>query len=233
MASNLQKPNEQFVCSYCGKEYTRARAFEVHMCTKKQRALQRDEKRVRYGFYAYNRFNRLSCGQKKEASYEEFCNSQYYNAFVKFGSYISNVKPLYPDRYIDYVVTSGIRLKNWCDDHIYEKYVIDLVKKEPVEVGLERSINTMIEWSTDNNSVWNHYFDYVSSDKALWDIKDGKISPWLVLNTYKGKVMLSNFDNTQLDIVYSIINPDFWSKKFKSNPNDVETVLLLAKEFNL
>ena len=73
------------------------------MCEKKRRHLQKDEKRVRFGHYAFQRFYKLSAGAKKEKTYEDFCNSQYYNAFVKFGSFINNVRPLYPERYIDYV----------------------------------------------------------------------------------------------------------------------------------
>ena len=33
---------------------------------------------------------------KKQKTYEEFCASPYYNAFVKFGSFVNNVKSLYP-----------------------------------------------------------------------------------------------------------------------------------------
>ena len=82
----------------------------AHVCEKKRRALQKDERRVRLGFYAFNQFYKLSAGSKKDKTYEEFCKSSYYNAFVKFGSFVSNVKPLYPEKYINYVVTSGVKL---------------------------------------------------------------------------------------------------------------------------
>lgn len=227
-----QNSNEM-TCEYCGKSFKRKHAFEVHVCTKKQRALQRDEKRVRYGLYAYNRFNRLSAGKKSEATYEQFCNSQYYNAFVKFGSYISNVRPLYPERYIDYVVTSGLKIKDWSKDEVYENYVIDLVKRESAEVAIKRSLDTMIEWAEKNNSEWNHYFDYANSNVAVWNIRDGKMSPWLILNAPKGKNMLSGFDDQQLELIYPIINPDYWINVFKRNSDDLRMINLLSEEFNL
>ena len=123
------------------------------MCEKKRRWLQKDEKRVRYGLYAFQRFYKLSAGAKKDKTYEEFCSSPYYNAFVKFGSFISNVQPLYPEKYIDYVVTSGVKLDHWCRDEMYEKYALDLILNENVETALERSIMTMTEWANENNSV--------------------------------------------------------------------------------
>jgi hypothetical protein len=203
------------------------------MCEKKRRALQKDEKRVRHGFYAFQRFYKLSAGSKKEKTYEEFCKSQYYNAFVKFGSFISNVRPLYPEKYIDYVVTSGVKLDHWCRDEMYEKYAIELILKENVETALERSITTMVEWATENNSVWNHYFNYVSPNRAVWQIKDGKISPWLLLNSKTGKDMLSKFNDEQLDMVYHVINPEHWALRFRRQVRDVELVKQVVKESNL
>ena len=42
------------------------------MCEKKRRWIQKDEKRVRHGLYAFQRFYKLSAGTKKEKTYEEF-----------------------------------------------------------------------------------------------------------------------------------------------------------------
>ena len=61
------------------------------MCEKKRRHLQKDERRVQLGLYAFQRFYEKSMSSKKTKTYTEFCDSQYYNAFVKFGSFISNV----------------------------------------------------------------------------------------------------------------------------------------------
>jgi len=211
----------------------REKTLAAHMCEKKRRAFQKDEKRVRYGFYAFQRFYKLSAGTKKEKTYEDFCNSPYYNAFVKFGSFISNVRPLYPERYIDYVVTSGVKLDHWCRDEMYEKYALDLILKEDVTTALERSVQSMMDWAEDKNSVWNHYFYYVSLNRAVWDIKDGKVSPWLILNCKSGKDMLSKFNDEQLGLVYHVINPEHWAMRFRKLPNDVQLVKDVAKESNL
>jgi len=230
---NMQLMTKAYKCEYCGSSYVREKTLIAHMCEKKRRALQKDEKRVRHGFYAFQRFYKLSAGSKKEKTYEEFCKSQYYNAFVKFGSFISNVRPLYPEKYIDYVVTSGVKLDHWCRDEMYEKYAIELILKENVETALERSITTMVEWATENNSVWNHYFNYVSPNRAVWQIKDGKISPWLLLNSKTGKDMLSKFNDEQLDMVYHVINPEHWALRFRRQVRDVELVKQVVKESNL
>jgi hypothetical protein len=128
------------------------------MCEPKRRWLQKDEKRVQVGFYAFQRFYKLSAGHKKDKTYEDFVKSSFYNAFVKFGSFVNNVRPLYPDKYIDYVVTSNVKLDHWCREEMYEKYANELIRKEGVETALERSIQTMVTWAKDKESAYNHYF---------------------------------------------------------------------------
>jgi hypothetical protein len=212
----------------------RESTLAAHMCEKKRRALQKDEKRVRYGYYAFGRFYKLSAGTKKEKTYEEFCKSSYYNAFVKFGSFLNNVKPLYPERYIDYVVTSGVKLDHWCKDELYEKYALEFILKEDVHTALERSVKTMSEWAVEHQPApWNHYFQHISTNRAVWDIKDGKISPWLILNCASGKDMLGNFNDEQLALVYHVINPEHWAVRFQRLPTDVQLVKDVAKESNL
>ena len=229
----LQQKSKPYKCEYCGSSYVRESTLMAHLCEKKRRALQKDERRVRLGFYAFNQFYKLSAGAKKDKTYEEFCKSSYYNAFVKFGSFVSNVKPLYPEKYINYVVTSGVKLDHWCREEMYENYAVELIRKEGVETALERSINTMFDWADENNSTWNHYFNYVSSNKAVWDIKDGKISPWLILNCKTGKDLLGKFSDEQLGMIYNILDPKHWAVRFKRQPNDVQIVKDVAKESNL
>ena len=223
-----------YKCEYCGSSYVRESTLFAHLCEKKRRALQKNERRVRYGFYAFTRFYTLSAGNKKEKTYEDFCKSPYYNAFVKFGSFVSNVKPLYPEKYIDYVVTSGVKLDHWCREEMYEKYAVELILKEDVTTALERSVNTMIEWASENDPApWNHYFQHISLNRAVWNIKDGKISPWLILNCKSGKELLSKFNNEQLNLVYHVINPEHWALRFKRQKADVQLVKDVAKESNL
>jgi len=227
---NSEKP---YVCEYCGAGFMREKTLAVHMCEPKRRFLQRSEKRVQLGLYAFNQFYKLSAGAKKDKTHDEFDKSPYYNAFVKFGSFVNNVRPLYPEKYVDYVVTSGVKLDHWCREEMYEKYALELIKKEGVQTALERSIMTMMDWADENNSVWNHYFNYVSLNRAIYHIKDGKISPWLILNCKSGKDMMNKFNDEQLEIIFNIMDPQHWARRFKRQTNDVDTVKEVVRESNL
>ena len=230
----LKVRNKPYVCEYCGTGFSKEKTLAVHMCEQKRRHLQKNEKRVQLGMYAFNQFYKLSANAKKDKTYEDFCKSPYYNAFVKFGSFISNVKPLYPEKYIDHVVTSGVKLDHWCREELYEKYAVELIKKEDVTTALDRSIMTMMEWSESNRPApWNHYFNHVSLNRAVYNIKDGKVSPWLVLNCASGKDMMSKFSEEQLGIIYNIMDPEHWALRFNRLPNDVKLVKDVARESNL
>ena len=222
-----------FVCEYCGTGYSREKTLMAHMCEQKRRHLQQKEKRVQLGFYAFNQFYKLSAGARKDKTYKEFCKSSYYNAFVKFGSFISNVKPLYPEKYIDHVVTSGVKLDHWCREEMYQKYAGDLILREKVETAMERSIKTMMDWGDEKDAPWSDYFRYASLNRAVMDIKDGKISPWLILNCKSGKEMMRKFNDEQLQIVYPIMDPSHWALRFKRLPADIEMVKEVIKEANL
>lgn len=224
---------QPFKCIHCGKSFMKDRTLISHLCERKRRALQKDEKRVQTGYYTFNRFWNLTQNSNKTKSYDEFADSSYYNAFVKFGSYINNINPLYPDKFIDYVIKSGTKLDNWCKDSLYEKYLQDTLKTEPVESAIQRTLQTMMEWGDDNNSLFIHYFNYVNLNKAVQDIINGKISCWILLNTKTGKDMIQRMNDEQLALISSVFDVKFWLKKFKEHPADKSLVLEICKEIGL
>ncbi len=230
LSVNKVKP---YVCQYCKHGYTKESTLFTHVCEQKRRHLAKEEKHVVIGYQTFVRFYQLTQNAKSTKTYEEFAKSPYYNAFVKFGSYVSNVNPLYPEHYIDWVVKSGVKLDHWCRDALYEKYVLELIHTENVETALQRSVKHMQSWADTNNSIWNHYFSYVSTNRATFDIKDGKISPWLVLNCQTGKKLLASLNDEQLSSISNVIDPQVWVKKFKSQYSDLQLVKDVVKEANL
>ena len=88
----------------------------AHMCEPKRRYLQKDEKRVQVGFLAFNKFYTM-VQRAKPRTYSDFCKSSYYNAFVKFGSFVTNINPLYPEKFVDFVIKEEIF-------HIFEREML-------------------------------------------------------------------------------------------------------------
>ena len=219
-----------FKCEHCGKKFAKENTLVVHICEQKRRYLSRNEKHVQMGLMTYQRFYEITQKTSKAKTFDEFSSSPYYTAFVKFGSFISNTNPIYPERFIDFVITSGVKLDHWCRDALYDQYIAELIKKEPADGAIQRTIQTMMNWGEKNASPWEHYFAYVNLNRATHDIKEGLVSPWIVLNTRSGKQMLQKMNDEQLEIVGPVIDPQHWQRRFKSLPADVELVKEVIKE---
>jgi len=230
MISLVEQPN---TCMHCGKSFMQMKTLVAHMCERKRRALQETEKRVQAGFMAYNRFYQLTQGNKVLKNYNHFCDSAYYNAFVKFGSFINNVNPLYPSKFIDFVIKSGVKLDHWCRDELYDQYLFEMLKVEPVESAVQRTIQTMMEWGDLHSANYAHYFDYVSLNKAVHDIMNGKISCWVLLNCNSGKDMAGKMNDEQLAMIAPAFDIKYWIKKFREFPADVALVKEILKEINV
>jgi hypothetical protein len=177
-------------------------------------------------YSAFNTFYRQTQYITKDKTYEEFCSSPFYKGFVKYGSFVHNVAPLYPKNYLNYLITNGIKLDEWSNESTYTKYVVSLIKTETVETALERSIQTMLAWGTNHSTQWNQYLTHASPSRVTYDIKDGKISPWLVLNSRNGISLIKKLDDTMLNELRDILDIPFWQYTFQHRPLDTK----LAKE---
>ena len=205
----------------------------MHVCEPKRRHLQKNEKWVQNAFLVFQRFYQIHQNNGKPKTYEEFCKSAYYNAFVKFGSFVNNIIPLYPDKFVDYVIKSGVKLDHWCRDELYDTYLFEMIKTEPVEAAVQRSVQTMMEWGDEHSAEFSHYFLYSSLNKAVYDIRNGNISPWVILNTRSGKEMIQKMNDEQLDIIAPAFDVPFWVRKFREVPADVALVKEICREVGI
>ena len=228
----IQTIEQPFECVHCGKKFQKEKTLMAHMCEPKRRHLQKDEKRVQVGFLTFNKFY-ITVQKSKPKTYADFCKSSYYNAFVKFGSFISNINPIYPEKFIDFVIKSNVKLDHWCRDELYDTYLFEMIKIEPTESALSRSIETMMSWGDVNESPYSDYFKYANLNRATNDIRNGLISPWLLLNSTSGKKMLENLNDEQLQIIEPTLDIPYWLRQFKSKPADVELTKEIIKEANI
>ena len=219
-----------FKCEYCSKEFAKEKTLVVHVCEQKRRHMSKNEKHVQAGLMTFQRFYEIAQKSKSPKSFDDFADSSFYNAMVKFGSFLVNTNPVYPELFIDYVIKSGVKLDHWCRDELYDQYITDLIKKEPADGAIQRTIKTMMDWAEDNKAQWEHYFQYVNLNRATHNIKEGLISPWILLNSKSGKEMLQRMNDEQLEIVGPMIDPQFWMRRFKSLPADTELVKDVIKE---
>jgi hypothetical protein len=106
--SKLMKLN--YKCEFCEKLFAKEKTLVIHICEQKRRHLGKSEKHVQLGLLTFQRFYELTQKAGKPKTFDEFATSSFYTAFVKFGSFLSNTNPIYPERFIDFVVKSELNL---------------------------------------------------------------------------------------------------------------------------
>ena len=229
----IGQSEKNYECQFCKRSFTREKTLAAHVCEPKRRHQQQDEKHVQIAYIAYKRFYELTQGSSNFKTYEHFAQSQYYNAFVKFGNHIININVINPDYFIDYVIRSNTKLDHWCKDAVYEEYLLPYIKTENVRDALERSIITMEKWATENDAQFNHFFKFVSFNKAVALIRNGKISPWIIYNSKTGMEMLEKMTDEQLGLINDFIDPIYWSRRFEAFVSDVEWVKHILSDANM
>jgi hypothetical protein len=233
MVMMISQSEKNYECQFCKRSFTREKTLAAHVCEPKRRHQQKDEKHVQIAYIAYKRFYELTQGSSNFKTYEHFAQSQYYNAFVKFGNHIININVINPDYFIDYVIRSNTKLDHWCKDAVYEEYLLPYIKTENVRDALERSIITMEKWATENDAQFNHFFKFVSFNKAVALIRNGKISPWIIYNSKTGMEMLEKMTDEQLGLINDFIDPIYWSRRFEAFVSDVEWVKHILSDANM
>jgi hypothetical protein len=224
---------QNFECKFCGTKFHKEGTPMKHMCVKKRRYMEIETPASRFGFRTFQRFYDLTMAAKKPKTTQEFIDSPYYIDFVKFGNHLADLKPVYPEKFIEFVIMNSVKLKDWTKDFVYDTYIDDLVKKEPPEAATSRSITEIIDWAGTNNTEFTEFFNYISANEAAHMIRTGKLSPWVLYLCSSGSPLMDKFTDDHSKIIGTIIDPGFWMKKFKNNPADVEYIRSILEQSGL
>jgi len=211
-----------FVCDYCKKEFVKETSIAVHMCEPKRRRTQKDEAGVRLGFQGFIRFYEVHQGSAKLKTYDDFCDSSYYNAFVKFGRYCVNTKVIAPARFMDWLLKQNKKIDHWCSDAIYTEYLIWYLPVEAVDDALARAIEFGLDWAENHQAQPQDCLRYGNANAMCYAITSGRISPWIIYNSESGQRFLGELTPDQISMVWPYIDSDVWQKKFHNYPADQE-----------
>ena len=230
---NKTNMQQDYQCKFCKCKFHKESTLASHQCVKKRRYMEMDSSGPRFGFRAFQRFYELTSANKKIKSIEDFIDSPFYIDFAKFGNHLANLKPLYMDQFIDFVIRNGVKLKDWNKDFVYDTYVKQLVLKEPAVSATERTINEVVEWCNKNNTDFEKFFITITSNEAAYMIKTGRLSPWVLYLSLTGESLISRFNEDHAKMIGDIIDPGLWMKQFKKNDEDVSYIRNLLEQAGL
>ena len=212
----------KYICQYCKKDFIKESSLVVHSCEPRRRRQEQSERGVQLGLQAYLKFFELTQGSARLKTFDDFADSPYYRAFVKFGRYCVDIRAINPARFIEYVLKQNKKIDHWCRDSIYTEYLLDYLRVENVNDALARAIEFGITWQEQTSNPAHDCLRYGNSNTMCHAITTGRISPWIIYNSESGQQFLSELSTEQIAMIWSYIDSDVWMKKFQDYPADQE-----------
>ena len=220
----------KYTCQFCKKDFVKETSLTVHSCEPRRRRQERSERGVELGFQAYIKFYEMTQGSAKLKTYDDFCSSPYYKAFVKFGRYCVSIRAINPARFMEWVLKQNKKIDYWCSDSVYTEYLAFYLRVENVNDALARAMEFGIDWSEKTGNPPHDCLRYGGTNAMVYAVTAGRISPWIIFNSESGQHFLSELNQEQIAIVYPYIDVDHWQKRFQDYPADQEYAKDILKQ---
>jgi hypothetical protein len=219
-----------FKCKYCDKSFQRENSLAVHVCEPKRRHQEQNETGVQLGLQAYLKFYEITQGSAKLKTFEDFAQSPYYRAFVKFGRYCQSIRAVNVPRFIEWVIKQNKKIDHWCQDRIYTEYLAYYLKSENVSNALERAIEQSLLWHEETGYPAHDYLRHGNNNVICYAVTTGRISAWVLYNSPSGLEFLERINQEQLAMIWPMVDSDIWQQKFKDYSADAEYAKAILKK---
>jgi hypothetical protein len=223
MDGMTSESSQSYKCRYCEKEFRKESTLSAHLCEQKRRWQQETETGVQFGLRAYLQFYETTQGSARLKSYEDFVNSPYYNAFVRYGRHLVAIRAINSNSFTTWLLNNNKKIDFWCKDSFYEEWLLEYLKRESPQDALERALREMEDYAGNSDIAdFSHYFMYGNTNRICYHITTGRVSPWILYNCDTGIDFLNRLGEEHLAMVLVWIDPDYWGRKFKDYVADVE-----------
>lgn len=217
-------------CAFCKKEFARETSIAIHMCEPKRRRSEKSERGVELGFHAYIRFYEIAQGSARLKTFDDFADSPYYKAFVKFGRYCVATQVINPRQFLEWLLKHNKKIDRWASDQLYTEYLLDYLKVEAVQDALARAVEFGIDWSERHSAPPNDCLRYGSPHAMCHAVTTGRISPWVIYNSESGQKFLGELTADQVAMIWPYIDSDVWQKRFSDYAADTEYAREILKQ---
>jgi hypothetical protein len=211
-----------FRCEFCQRDFLKETTLSVHMCEQKRRFREKDERGVQLGLQAFLKFYETLQGSSRLKTWDDFAQSSYYRAFVRFGRYCVNTRTINPARFMEWLLKHNKKIDRWASDQTYTEYLLDYLRVESVEDALARALEWALDWTGQSAAPAHDSLRYGNPNLICHAVISGRISPWVLYNCDSGREFLAGLDQSMTAAIWPYIDSDFWSRKFREYPADRE-----------
>ena len=220
------KRDFRYQCDYCHTRFKTEPGFMRHHCDEMTRleqfkSLQGQAAQQFYKAWMFKKHHTMN------VTPEAFRDSSYFAAFYKFVGFVKNTQLPDPDSFIALMVKQKIEPRFWIRDEAYAKYLEWITRAMPTEKLIEITIQTIFDIADVTEVSPGEVFTIISPNEIIQLLQQRRISPWILLNSKKFTIFFRDSTTGEERIILeTLINPDYWMKRFESHPDDLK----LAKE---
>jgi hypothetical protein len=219
----------KYECRYCKKSFVRENTLAVHVCEQKKRYQSQNETGVQIGLNAYLLFYEQSQGKAKK-TFDDFAASPYYRAFVKFGQYCVSIRAINIPQFTRWLLKNNKKIDYWCRDSVYGEYLEEHLRVENPMDALQRAIEYSIRWSEETGNPPHDYVRFGNDNALCYAVTTGRLSAWVLYNSAAGQEFLGRLNAEQIAMIWPYVDTDFWQKRFRDYPSDVEYIKNILKQ---
>ena len=224
---------KKFQCKFCNKIFSREESLLTHICEKKRRFNERNNRINIVAFNCWKMFMENIQLKKESLDYEEFMNSKLYTGFIKYARHLKDLNVIDSNEYTKFLISNNISIKDLNKDYPYESYMRQTLAKESPDKAIERGLFLIEEWAETNNSDMRSFFEKINTQKAVYLITTGKISPWMIFCSDNSEKLLNRLTPEQMTIVNNFIDSSRWKVKIQKFNDEFNRIKNTLKEVGI
>jgi hypothetical protein len=220
----------KFECQYCKKSFAKETTLIVHVCEQKKRYQSQSETGIQIGLRAYQKFYEISQGPGRPKTFDDFAQSPYYRAFARFGQYCVSIRAVNVMRFTEWLLKNNKKIDYWCRDSVYGEYLLDYLQVESPMDAVQRAIESSVRWSEETGNPPHDYVRFGNDNALCYSVTTGKLSAWVLYNSGSGQEFLGRLSSEQIAMIWPYVDTDFWQRKFRDYPTDVDDIKDILKQ---
>jgi len=223
----------EFECNWCHRKYSKETTLASHLCEQRRRWLQKDTPPARLGLEAFLEIQEYFHQNRLTRTEEDFRNSDYYLACMRWGRFVISIKCADPIGYLKWLLKNNVGIDDWSKDELYDYWLQYTVFIEDAWDSVSRSIKSMTEWAEDNGKEFKDYFRQAQTARIITDVRKGFITGWTVLCSESGCAWAESLEQSDLDLVWAWLEAPQWAAKFQQAPDTVRKIKEICAEAGL
>ena len=107
---------------------------------------------------------------------------------------------------------------------MYTEYLAEHVRSESASDALQRALQAAIDWAERTGNPDKDFLRYGNENMLCHAVATGRVTSWVLYNCESGTSFLERINPEQVAMIWSMIDADFWSRRFRDYAADREYV---------